>query len=177
MTKFKEHLKESTKTFAFWITPKGEIIGSMRSHISMVVSDPSKFGLTRDYIREIYEKYGEKVGFEGKAREEIMKQLISEGFIRIRKYGNSGWVVDVNRLMKKMKERITKWAEKITEKGIAGIKETSKFTSVKILDETGQTKTMPISKLAAGALVFESVKEDLVECEDVSDLSEYELII
>ena len=177
MTKLKEYLKESPKTFAFWITPKGETIGSMKSHISMVVANPKKFGLTDDYIKETYKKYEEKVGFEGKAREEIMKKLIDEGFIRIRKYGNYGWVIDVNRLMKKIKERITKWAEKITEKGIAGIKETSKFNSVKILDNTGTSKRMTINELSAGKLIFESATEDLIECKTVNDLSDYKLII
>lgn len=56
----------------------------------MVISSPEKFGLTREYIEEQYEAYGEKIGTEGKARENIIRKLMFAGFTRIRKYGNAG---------------------------------------------------------------------------------------
>jgi hypothetical protein len=56
----------------------------------MVIQNPEKFGLTFDYIKQRFDEYGEKMGQEGKAREEIIMSLLEQGFVRIRKYGNMG---------------------------------------------------------------------------------------
>ena len=176
--KFKEYIKETVRTFAFWISPKGEITGSMKSHISQVIQAPEKFGLTREYIKDKYDRYGEKLGLEGKAREEIMKEIFDAGFTRIRKYGNSGWTVDTGKADKRFKQRITKWAEKITEKGIDGIQETNMKTMVNISDMRGYNKQMPIDRLATGALLFESENNiDLTYCQSINDFSDHPLII
>lgn len=173
----KDYLKESPKTFAFWISPKGEITGSMKSHIAQVIEAPEKFGITREYIQSKYKEYGEKLGLEGKAREEIMKEILERGFIRIRKYGSAGWTVNTGKMNKKLKERITKWAEKITEKGISGIKETSTGILVKISDLFGYNKSLPINKVSAGYLIFENkslqIDFDLIECKSVNEFEDY----
>lgn len=73
---------------AFWIDPNGVIMPVMRSHIAAVIADPVLFGVTREYIESVYREYGEALGWEGKAREEIIKRLIIEGWTRIRDYGD-----------------------------------------------------------------------------------------
>jgi hypothetical protein len=73
---------------AWWISPAGTIYPVTRSHIAVVIADPGLFGLTRAYIETVYEKHKEPLGWEGKAREEILKGLITQGFIRIRDYKN-----------------------------------------------------------------------------------------
>ncbi|MEJ2727375.1 MAG: hypothetical protein P8185_02500 [Deltaproteobacteria bacterium] len=83
---------------AYFIHPyKGQVIYVAHSHISLVISHPEKFHLNFDYIKAIYEKYGEKIGLEGRARREILLHLIDQGFIRIRKYKNH-WKVNVKDL-------------------------------------------------------------------------------
>jgi hypothetical protein len=83
---------------AYFIHPyKGQVIYVPHSHISLVISNPEKFNLNFDYIKAIYEKYGEKIGLEGRARREILLDLIDQGFIRIRKYKNH-WKVNVKNL-------------------------------------------------------------------------------
>ena len=83
---------------AYFIHPyKGQVIYVPRSHISLVISNPEKFHLNFDYIKVTYEKYGEKIGLEGRARREILLHLIDRGFIRIRKYKNH-WKVNVKDL-------------------------------------------------------------------------------
>jgi hypothetical protein len=51
----------------------------------MVLEKPEKFGLTKEELRKFYESYGEPLGHEGRAREEIIKRLMRKKWIRIRK--------------------------------------------------------------------------------------------
>ena len=83
---------------AYFIYPcEGQVIYVPHSHISLVISNPEKFNLNFDYIKTIYEKYGEKIGLEGRARREILLHLIDQGFIRTRKYKNR-WKINVKDL-------------------------------------------------------------------------------
>ena len=83
---------------AYFIHPyKGQVIYVPHSHISLVISNPEKFHLNFGHIKAIYDKYEEKIGLEGRARREILLDLIDRGFIRIRKYKNH-WKVNVKDL-------------------------------------------------------------------------------
>lgn len=175
---FRDYIGESVITYAFWVSPKGKITGGLESHIAMVIKAPEKFGLTREWIDEKYKEYGERIGVEGKAREEIIREILKEGFIRIRKYKNDEWVINVHRISKRNKERITKWAEKITEKGIDGIK-ASRMDQARITDMGTYNKRLSMEKLAAGVILFESSKRnvDLISVESVHDFDNIDLIV
>lgn len=175
---FRDYIKESVSTYAFWISPKGQIVGDLQSHISMVIKAPEKFGLTREWIDSKYDEYNERIGMEGKAREEIIKTLLQEGFIRIRKYKNDEWVINVHKISKRNKERITKWAEKITEKGIDGIK-ASPMDQARITDMVSYNKKLSMRKLAAGTILFESISKEveLIECSSVFEFDDLDLIV
>ncbi len=78
--------------YAFWIIPKRYLNTAQTpvpvvkiTHIDFVTENPEMFGLTLDEIKETYDKYGEKLRFEGKARVEIIYNLLQKGFVRIRK--------------------------------------------------------------------------------------------
>ena len=60
-------------TFAYWITPKGEILQPDIRHIGMIISNPKKFGETDKTIEKVYDKHNEPISgtIEGKAREEV----------------------------------------------------------------------------------------------------------
>jgi hypothetical protein len=73
-------------SYAFFISPKDEIIYCGESHISMIIKNPKKFGVSIEIIEYIYDTYNEKIGIEGKAREKILISLLNQGWIRIRKY-------------------------------------------------------------------------------------------
>lgn len=72
---------------AYWISCDKEepwLIGVDNRHINKICEHPEWFGLTDDYVKEVFKKYNEPLGHEGKARDEIMADLISKGWIRIR---------------------------------------------------------------------------------------------
>lgn len=166
----KEYMKESVSTYAFWISPKGKIAGGLQSHISQIISAPENFGITREWIDQKHQEYGERIGQEGKAREEIIKEVLKDGFIRIRKYKNDEWVINVHRISKKNKERIVKWAEKITENGIDGIK-ASPMDKARITDMGSYNEILTMRKLSTGSILFESISDDIeiIECQSVKE--------
>lgn len=175
---FREYIKESVSTYAFWISPKGKTVGGLGSHISMVIKAPEKFGVTREWIDSKYNEYNETIGVEGKAREEIIREILKEGFIRIRKYKNNEWVINVHKISKRNKERITKWAEKITGQGIDGVK-ASPMDKARITDMGTYNKRLSMEKLAVGTILFESPKQDvdLIVVESVYDFDDIDLIV
>ena len=69
---------------AYWVSPTGEMLSVKSTHIDVVVKNPEVFGFTSVYIKEVYKKYRETVGLEGKARDEIIEGLINKRWMRIR---------------------------------------------------------------------------------------------
>jgi hypothetical protein len=95
---------------AIWISPYGRVYDVGISHVKFVFDNPDKFGLTEEDIRAAYERHGERLGIEGKAREEILLGLLRDGWIRAR-YNRDGWHIQLNRLNRDTKESIRSWLE------------------------------------------------------------------
>lgn len=154
---------------AYWINPRGKIAGVGNTHIQSVVKDPTKFGLNRSYIEKMYDKYGEMIGQEGRAREDIIRLLIGQGFIRIRKYRNQGYTVSINKLNNKTKDILQLWAYGILN-GEYGFKEKELYASVKIDPIIGNLITKyNVSEISKWALMNEDmtlVYEDICQWED-----------
>lgn len=132
MTQFKVYLNEITGTVAYWISPRGEVLPVSTNHIDVVIKNPKKFGLTTDVIEKTYEKYNERMGQEGKAREEIIINLLNKGFIRIRRYKNQ-YSLNIGKMTKKIKDILFDWADKLLNTGINGMRERDKYMPIKIL--------------------------------------------
>ncbi len=177
--KYKIFLSEST-TLAYWISNLGEVVEVGTNHINMVIKNPKKFGYTTDQIKDVYDKYDERMGQEGKAREEIILNLVNHGWIRVRRYNNKGYSVNINKMTKKVKDILFDWADKLLNTGIKGMKEKDKYIPVNIqgfkdhfnknvtiqdiandiLYETGETFDK-----SNGILILESVENlDDLEC-------------
>lgn len=71
---------------AFWLTPEYVIVPVIISHIETVMDHPEIFQIPQEHIREVYRKHQEVVRTEGQARQEIIRSLVGQGFIRIRRY-------------------------------------------------------------------------------------------
>jgi len=125
METFKRFLMQEN---AYFVSPFGKVVPTGTNHIGAVIKNPQKFGLTRDEVVRTFEKYGERLGQEGKAREEIIRDLVEQGWLRIRKYKNQ-WSITANALSKKVKDHIYDWAEKM----IKGREERDPYIPVKIV--------------------------------------------
>jgi len=71
---------------AYWITPEVMILLVIKSHIDLGFDDSSFFGLSRETIENIYDRYKEEYRTEGKARGKNLLELFRNGWIRVRKY-------------------------------------------------------------------------------------------
>ena len=100
-------LPETWETTAYWVIDSGwelKIIDTTgMTHISYVIRNPETFGLTTAQIQNIYADWGEKVGLEGKAREEIIKLVSKRGWMRVRHYvgRNDYWSLQVDNSQKR----------------------------------------------------------------------------
>lgn len=146
--------------YAYWITPKGEILKPDIRHIGAVIKNPRKFGETDKTIQDTYNKHGEEISdtIEGKAREEIMLRVIKRGFIRIRKGTsrmNQSWSIQLNKLNSRVEDYLWEWARKMIDSRVA----TDKFADVNIhqLSNNKMTKTS-LNKIASGGSITEDVR-------------------
>ena len=95
---------------AYFVNPYGKIAPLENPrHINEIIQKPEKFGYTKEHIQDIYAKHNERYGQEGKAREEIIHDLLSKGFAHIRLYKNF-WAVNVNHYDDKTKSALSTWA-------------------------------------------------------------------
>lgn len=129
-----------TISVAFFLSQTGDLIHVPQNHISTVIADPQRFGLTREEIDAVYEEHGERVGVEGEARRELLLRLISQGWIRIRRYRNY-WSVTAPSLSPPVWERLQGWAARLLE-GIDGFKEADRYMPVRISTTEGETVLM-----------------------------------
>ena len=95
---------------AYFVNPYGKIAPLENPrHINEIIQKPEKFGYTKEHIQDIYAKHNERYGQEGRAREEIIHDLLGKGFAHIRLYKNF-WAVNVNHYDDKTKSALSTWA-------------------------------------------------------------------
>lgn len=124
------------KDQAFWISPQGKVkfITNKDTHIGQIIKNPTYFGYTKNMIQDIYNKYNEKLGSEGNAREEIILSLIKKGWIRIRKYNRPDyWSINVPNLNNKIKDALQSWSSYIIKQGEGPYSNVKIDTPMKIL--------------------------------------------
>ncbi|HMK37601.1 MAG TPA: hypothetical protein VK463_21190 [Desulfomonilaceae bacterium] len=139
-------------TAAYFISPHGEVIEVRTSHIAEVIGNPGLFGVTTDEIQESYGRHGEKIGSEGKAREEILLRLIEKGWVRIRRYPRY-WSITVGNWSSEASRSMSRWAERILGPGISGRREADPHMPVRIngfKTAVGSRELLTIQRLAEG---------------------------
>jgi len=118
------------KGTGYWIDKFGRIIDSSNDkHIHQIIENPREFGFKPGQVEDIFKKHNERIGTEGKAREEIIEEVLKNGLIRVRLYPNSYWSVTLYDWNRYKSIRIKKWANKAKKEKTAG-----KYMPVKILD-------------------------------------------
>ena len=127
---------------AYWLSPKGEIMPVDMRHILLIASNPERFGLSKEYIESIKEKYGARALYgEGDAREEVMLKLMSQGWVRIRKVnGRQGsfWTIQLDtggsrNVPRLQKNLIVDWAMSMMKSD-----EKRKRDDVRVLNQKGE---------------------------------------
>lgn len=148
------------RTIAFFISPDGKVIEAGENHIAFVINHLDLFGLTKQGIEAVYQRHGEQLYTEGKAREEILKDLVNHGWIRLRRYPNKFWSINVDRLTGKKKDFLYDWAKQMLT-GEGGFKEPDPYMLVKIDTREGQIIKYTVSDIADDVLIQESKDEEV----------------
>lgn len=159
---------------AYWISPRGEIIDVRTKHITEIITNPEKFGLNREFIEHVHAFYKEKIGTEGKAREQIMLSLFNQGWIRLRRYKNF-WSVNVKKLAGKTKDFVSQWA-KIIIKGYHGFQEHDYRIDVKIDQKGKKIKTVELQDIAASNKFISEYKLVYKTIDELPDLEPYDFV-
>lgn len=165
---------------SFWIAPDGTTIGTGGKHIDTIIQNPEKFGLTLDRIRGYYEKHGEPLGVEGKAREEIIGMVLRQGWIRIREYRNR-WSMTVHRLDQKTRMSISKFADLFVNGKLYNRRLRDKYAEVSIVPLAGgevvkkefhelASYALVESKSEAGDMINENLQIQLLVVDSAADL-------
>jgi hypothetical protein len=148
--KFQEYISEAAGAgAAYWLSPKNELISVKDNHISLVITNPEKFSLSKKYINDKYASYGEPVGQEGKAREDIITELVNRKWVRIRRYKDY-WSLNVaNTQDRKTENLMAEWALGMLN-GDYGEKEKDKYIDVVITGIKGRMIRIDMEGLAKG---------------------------
>jgi len=100
-----------TLTPAHWIAPDGERLDVRTSHIAAVIGHSDRFGVTEAWLRAVYTEHGEgeRFGCEGHARAAIIRHLVTNGWIRTRRYIRpvTYWSITVYEMNARTRQRFT----------------------------------------------------------------------
>jgi len=79
-------LPEASSGNGYWV--HGNNIYDMTTdiHLDFIRDNSDLFNISKEEMDAIYAKYGERLGSEGKAREEIIKLVAKDGWVRVRHY-------------------------------------------------------------------------------------------
>ena len=135
-------------SIGLFISPQGEVVEVEQSHINTVILYPARFGITTQEIESVYAKHKEPVGVEGSAREEILCNLVMQGWIRLRRYikPQEQWSITVNELNDRTRLFLHDWAGKMLA-GEMGFREDDPH------------KPVVITELASGTIHCNSISE------------------
>lgn len=103
INKKRPSFQETGSSFsAYWVR-YGDVYEIDEKHIRFILDNPELFDTEKSNLISIYKKYGEKIGQEGKAREEIIKMVSKDGWIRVRHYQTpkNYWTIQVDNYRKR----------------------------------------------------------------------------
>lgn len=151
----KLHEVASMINVGLWLAPNGDYIKVQTNHVADIISNPSKFGVTGEFIKELYDRHGEPLGVEGNAREELIKLILQRGWVRIRNYRNY-WSVTVDRLSKNTIDNIRNWVDTFIKEGTMG-----KYEDIKIYEVSrDKMKTLDAIKIVTDYALEEGFKNE-----------------
>lgn len=131
---------------AFFISPDGHIVDVPRTHIARIIDDPQLFGLTREEIEQVFQQFDEPLYTEANARQEIMRQVLGRGWIRVReRVGREGhWMVQFDRWSADVHRRVKQWARKmLARRGAEAVHD--RHADVRLVGLDGNENTLPLS--------------------------------
>lgn len=141
---------------AYWISPSGKIVpvedGAV-AHINMVWRKPEFFGYTKAEIEKLHQRHGERIGQEGKAREEIMRDLLQKGWVRIRYVPKQMQFTLQTGTVKprRVKDLIWDWADMVTKGELDKLDPKSYYVFISTT-KPEETRTLSLKEILSAGL-------------------------
>lgn len=136
-----------------WVTPNGKGEEISQTHISDIMHDPKKFGVTQERVMATFMKYGEQYGSEGKARDELIIIALKSGWVRIRNYRNYTSVV-IWKLTDRVRRNLEQWVEDMQKRYSVSPYEELRITEL----VNSRTKKLSVSDISEKGYLQESFK-------------------
>ncbi len=108
----------SAFTKAFWISPDGKSYKVPQTHIKFVLNHPELFQADLDKYETLVNKYNESWGDENKARIDFLKDIVKEGWVRVR-FRKKGYLYVLETWQwnqEDIDDRIRPWAKQVNER-------------------------------------------------------------
>lgn len=122
-------MESASLDYAVWVSPENEVYWVPESHVAWACDHPERCGMTEDALRAVYARFGEPWREDGTAaREEIVRDLVGRGWIRLRRYRN-GWSYSTNRSVE-AEARLRSFLALVTETSVHGYQETDRPVAV-----------------------------------------------
>jgi hypothetical protein len=86
ITQYSSNYGSRVNPFAGYWVKDNSVYAFDHTHIIFVIDNTELFGITDPEIKDCYKKHSEQLGTEGRAREEIIKRVSKDGWIRVRHY-------------------------------------------------------------------------------------------
>jgi hypothetical protein len=93
-------IPEASDFSGYWTNGDKVIDVTLSTHITYIIQNPEAFGLSLGMIEKIFEMHGENIGVEGKAREEVIRLVSTNGWVRVRHYmtGKDYWSIQCDKI-------------------------------------------------------------------------------
>jgi hypothetical protein len=87
----------------YWVNGKQIVDVTSSKHIDYLRDHPEDFGFSKQEIDETFQRHREKLGEEGRAREELIRSATTRGWIRVRRWKSPQdyWSVQFDRFEKR----------------------------------------------------------------------------
>lgn len=136
------------RSVAYWLSASGEVTTVSTTHIQHVIAHPEKFNTDLGQLRHFYEYYNEPWGSEGQARNDTIRQLVTAGWMRIRRY-RSYYAVNVPTLDDNSRQALICFADALLNKGIDNRYEADPYIPCHLTEfSNGKQSKIPIGQLS-----------------------------
>ena len=100
-----------------WIAPRGHIFGVPTTHITTVIENPDLFGLSKEKVKVIFDRHGNDIESENRAKNEIITLLVLKSWICINYLPEfCKYEIELDSLDDIHREYLSIWASKVLNK-------------------------------------------------------------
>jgi hypothetical protein len=136
------------QSIAFWLAPDGVTHYVPVTHIQFVIDHPDLFSVSLEELHQRYQINNEPWGCEGTTRDEAIRELIVNGWTRVRRYARD-YSVNVPVLSEHHRTILSRFARMLLNEGYDGRYEADVYMPMRIMEmASGKVSTETIQQVS-----------------------------